>query len=213
MAPCLEEGPFRILAGLTDAELVERFHQGQAQAADVLLRRYRRLARAKARGYFLVGADADDIEQEGMIGLYKAARDFRPDRQASFRAFAELCITRQVLSAIKTATRQKHQFLNTYVSLAGATGAQEGCQPARCVELLGACAADPADTVVSRECLAALRRALVELLSALEVEVLRLHVAGKSYQEIGEELGRHVKSIDNALQRIKRKLDVHLQAA
>ncbi|MGH9156083.1 MAG: RNA polymerase sporulation sigma factor SigH [Acidimicrobiales bacterium] len=214
MALCLQEPVLTGLTGLTgltDAELVERFHGGQSEAVEILLRRYRRLARAKARCYFLVGADADDIEQEGMIGLFKAARDFRPDRQASFRAFAELCITRQVLSAIKAATRQKHQFLNTYVTLTGPVATR----PGRCVvdEFLGACAADPADAVVSRDCVTALRRALVELLSALEVEVLRLHVAGKSYHEIGEELGRHVKSIDNALQRIKRKLDTHLQAA
>ncbi|MEO6121416.1 MAG: RNA polymerase sporulation sigma factor SigH [Acidimicrobiales bacterium] len=200
MAVCLQEP----LTELSDAELVERFHQGEAEAVEILLHRYRRLARAKARCYFLVGADADDIEQEGMIGLFKAARDFQPGGRASFRAFAELCITRQVLTAVKTATRQKHKFLNSYQPLGPTAG--------RCLvdELLCAWQADPADLVVSRDGAAALHQALVELLSALEVEVLWLHVAGKSYQEIGEELGRHVKSIDNALQRIKRKLDTHL---
>ncbi|MGH9164073.1 MAG: RNA polymerase sporulation sigma factor SigH [Acidimicrobiales bacterium] len=198
------------LIGLSDAELVERFRTGEAQAVEILVGRYRRLARAKARCYFLVGADADDIEQEGLIGLFKAARDFRPDRQASFRVFAELCITRQMMTAIKTATRQKHQFLNTYVSFCAN---RTGGQGERALEELLARHAqtDPADTVISRDGLASIRLVLAELLSGLEAEVLRLHVAGKSYQEISDELGRQVKSIDNALQRIKRKLDIHLQ--
>ena len=199
------------LAELQDDELVARFHDGDAQALDVLLERYRRFARAKARAYFLVGADSDDIEQEGMIGLFKAARDFRPDRQASFRAFAELCITRQVITAIKTATRQKHQPLNQYVSISGVRGGDDAAE--RTVEdLLGDHnLPDPADEVVSIERMAAMRQSMAEMLSGLEVDVLRLYVEGKSYQEIGEHLGRHTKSIDNALQRIKRKLDTHLQ--
>ena len=199
------------LTDLSDVELVARFHQGDAEALHVLLERYRRFARAKARGYFLVGADSDDIEQEGMIGLYKAARDYNPDRQASFRAFAELCITRQVITAIKTATRQKHQPLNQYVSISGVRGSDDPAE--RSVEdLLGENhqLADPADEVVSNERMANMRRSMSDMLSGLEVDVLRLYVEGKSYQEIGEHLGRHVKSIDNALQRIKRKLDVHL---
>ncbi len=193
----------------TDAELVEGFREGELDALQVLLERYRRFARAKARTYFLVGADSDDIEQEGMIGLFKAARDFRPDREASFRAFAELCITRHVITAIKTATRQKHQPLNQYVSLSGARGGDDE----RSVEDLLAAhhAADPADTVISNERIAAMRQAVAALLSGLEVEVLRLYVEGKSYQEMSQQLGRHVKSIDNALQRIKRKLDLQLQ--
>ena len=199
------------LNDLSDVELVARFHEGDAEALQLLLQRYRRFARAKARGYFLVGADSDDIEQEGMIGLYKAARDYNPDRQASFRAFAELCITRQVITAIKTATRQKHQPLNQYVSISGVRGSDDPAE--RSVEdLLGEDhhLADPADEVVSNERMAEMRRSMAEMLSGLEVDVLRLYVEGKSYQEIGEQLGRHVKSIDNALQRIKRKLDVHL---
>jgi RNA polymerase sporulation-specific sigma factor len=199
------------LNDLSDVELVARFHQGDAEALQILLQRYRRFARAKARGYFLVGADSDDIEQEGMIGLYKAARDYNPDRQASFRAFAELCITRQVITAIKTATRQKHQPLNQYVSISGIRGSDDPAE--RSVEdLLGENhqLADPADEVVSNERMAEMRQSMTEMLSGLEVDVLRLYVEGKSYQEIGEQLGRHVKSIDNALQRIKRKLDVHL---
>jgi len=199
------------LMELSDTDLVARFHEGDAEALSVLLERYRRFARAKARGYFLVGADSDDIEQEGMIGLFKAARDFRPDRQSSFRAFAELCITRQVITAIKTATRQKHQPLNQYVSISGVRGGDDPGE--RSVEDLldDHYVADPAETVISNERMASMRRSMAEMLSGLEVDVLRLYVEGKSYQEIGEHLGRHVKSIDNALQRIKRKLDAHLQ--
>jgi len=198
------------LTDLSDVELVARFHQGDAEAVHVLLQRYRRFARAKARGYFLVGADTDDIEQEGMIGLFKAARDYNPDRQASFRAFAELCITRQVITAIKTATRQKHQPLNQYLSISGVRGGDDPGE--RSVEDLldDHYVADPADEVLSRERMAAMRRSMAEMLSGLEVDVLRLYVEGKSYQEIGNQLGRHVKSIDNALQRIKRKLDIHM---
>src|SRR5687767_1177138 len=199
------------LNDLSDVELVARFHEGDAEALQILLQRYRRFARAKARGYFLVGADSDDIEQEGMIGLFKAARDFRPDRQSSFRAFAELCITRQVITAIKTATRQKHQPLNGYVSISGVRGSDDPSE--RSVEdlLHDHHIGDPADEIVSAERMDAMRASMAEMLSGLEVDVLRLYVEGKSYQEISEHLGRHVKSIDNALQRIKRKLDVHLQ--
>jgi RNA polymerase sporulation-specific sigma factor len=199
------------LVDLCDDQLVARYHEGDADALGVLLERYRRFARAKARGYFLVGADSDDIEQEGMIGLYKAARDFRADRQASFRAFAELCITRQVITAIKTATRQKHQPLNQYVSISGVRGGEEPGE--RSIEDLldRHNLPDPAEEVVSRERMDNIRRSMADMLSGLEVDVLRLYVEGKSYQEIGQQLGRHVKSIDNALQRIKRKLDIHLQ--
>jgi RNA polymerase sporulation-specific sigma factor len=194
-----------------DDELVARFHGGDGCALDVLLQRYRRFARAKARTYFLVGADADDIEQEGLIGLYKAARDFRPDRQSSFRAFAELCITRQVITAIKTATRHKHQPLNQYVSIS-ATRPDDEPNDRLVEKLLGSDhRTDPAEQAISRERMEDMRRSMAEMLSVLEVDVLRLYVEGKSYQEISERLGRHVKSIDNALQRIKRKVDLHLQ--
>jgi RNA polymerase sporulation-specific sigma factor len=198
---------------LTEAEdeaLVARSQQGDEQALAVLLQRYRRFARAKARSYFLVGADADDIEQEGLIGLYKAARDFRDDRQSSFRAFAELCVTRQVISAIKAATRQKHQPLNRYVSISGVRGGDDESEYRVEALLDDHRVADPADDVISRETMARMRRSMTEALSGLEVDVLRLYVSGKSYQEIGDQLGRHTKSIDNALQRIKRKLDHHL---
>src|SRR5947207_9759699 len=198
-------------AELSDDALVARYRLGDVEALDALLERYRRFVRSKARGYFLVGADFDDIEQEGMIGLYKAVRDFRDDRLSSFRAFAELCITRQIITAIKTATRQKHQPLNQYVSISGVRGG-DGDHERSVEDLLDDHhVADPADQVVSAERMNDMRRVMAAMLSGLEVDVLRLYVEGKSYQEIGEQLGRHVKSIDNALQRIKRKLDVHLQ--
>jgi RNA polymerase sporulation-specific sigma factor len=200
----------RFHTDLADDQLAALSQQGDRQAQEALIDRYRRFARAKSRGYFLVGGDHDDIEQEALIGLYKAARDFRPEHQASFRAFAELCITRQIITAIKTATRQKHQPLNQYVSISGVRGGDEPGE--RSVEdLLHSHAdTDPADSVVSSERLSVMRSAMAEMLSGLEVDVLKLYVEGKSYQEIGDELGRHVKSIDNALQRIKRKLDQHL---
>jgi RNA polymerase sporulation-specific sigma factor len=197
---------------VTDDDLVQLYREGEVLALNLLLERYRRFARSKARGYFLIGADSDDIEQEGMIGLYKAVRDFRPDRQASFRVFAELCITRQILTAIKTATRQKHQPLNQYVSLSGVRPVDDASERTFEELLDDRQAPDPADEVVSLECMAAMRAAMAEMLSALEVDVLRLYIEGRSYQEISAELGRHVKSIDNALQRIKRKLEAHLAA-
>jgi RNA polymerase sporulation-specific sigma factor len=198
------------LAELSDDELVARFQGGDNDSLDVLLQRYRRFTRAKARGYFLIGADSDDIEQEGMIGLFKAVRDFRPDRQASFRAFAELCITRQIITAIKTATRQKHQPLNSYLSLSGTRPGEENGSGTVEEVLEAKGLIDPIEFIISMEDLRSMRRMMSEMLSKLEVEVLRLYVEGKSYQEIAEVLGRHVKSIDNALQRIKRKLDIHL---
>ena len=201
------------LADCTDDDLAVKAQGGDRAAQQVLIERYRRFARAKGRGYFLVGGDSDDIEQEALIGLYKAIRDYMPERQASFRAFAELCITRQIITAIKTATRQKHQPLNQYVSISGSRG-NDDQQSDRVVEDLldDSPSSDPADQVVSGERLDSLRGAMAEMLSGLEVDVLRLYVEGKSYQEIGDVLGRHVKSIDNALQRIKRKVDAHLDA-
>ncbi len=202
--------PTAPLCELQDEELVSRFQAGDHCALEALIQRYRRFARAKARTYFLIGADADDVEQEGLIGLFKAARDFRADRQSSFRAFAELCVTRQVISAIKAATRQKHQPLNRYVSISGVRGSDDPSEGAVEEMLADHRGSDPADDVLSQERIAAIRRSMAENLSGLEVEVLRLYVEGKSYNEIGAHLGRHVKSIDNALQRIKRKLDHHM---
>jgi RNA polymerase sporulation-specific sigma factor len=198
------------LVSIDDQTLAAAYqNEGDERALEVLISRYRRFARAKGRGYFLVGADHDDVEQEALIGLFKAVRDYRPDREASFRAFAELCITRQIITAIKTATRQKHQPLNQYLSYHSKHGTSQTDQPDRGLEdiLVDPNEGDPCDDLVSTERLTSLRNSVRQCLSGLEVDVLRLYVEGKSYQEIGDQLGRHVKSIDNALQRIKRKLD------
>jgi RNA polymerase sporulation-specific sigma factor len=194
---------------ISDEALVERAHAGSDGAIDILLARYRHYARAKARTYFLAGADKEDIVQEGMIGLYKAIRDFAPEHDTAFRAFAELCITRQIITAIKTATRQKHQPLNSYVSLHKPGGfAGEDRPLADSIQTLEI--SDPAELVVSAEEIALIRQTMGRTLSDLETEVLHLYMDGKSYQQIADLLGRHVKSIDNALQRIKRKLEQHL---
>jgi RNA polymerase sporulation-specific sigma factor len=193
----------------SDDELAILAQAGDSRAQQDLMERYRRFVRNKARSYFFVGGDSEDVEQEGLIGLYKAIRDYRVDQPASFHSFAELCITRQIISAIKTATRQKHQPLNLAVSISGVPGGDDGERGFE--DLLDDHhVADPAESVISRERMTSMRAAMNELLSGLEVDVLRLHVAGRSYQEIGDQLGRHTKSIDNALQRIKRKLDQHL---
>jgi RNA polymerase sporulation-specific sigma factor len=196
----------------TDVQLAADAQAGDSNALEALIDRYRRFARAKSRGYFLVGGDADDVEQEALVGLYKAVRDFRPEVQTSFRAFAELCISRQIITAIKTATRQKHQPLNRRVSLSGPPAPDDGDDRTLEDIVLVELDADPADLLVTGERIQALHDAIGELLSGLEVEVLQLYVEGRSYQEMGEQLGRHAKSIDNALQRIKRKLDGRLAA-
>jgi RNA polymerase sporulation-specific sigma factor len=195
---------------VADDVLVERYRQGDQDALSELLHRYRGFARAKARTYFLVGGDREDVVQEGMIGLYKAVRDFSTASGASFRSFAELCITRQVLTAIKTATRQKHAPLNTYVSF----DRPRDDDPERTVgeSLAVEDGGDPLELIVESDELARLQTAFDEVLSGLEVDVLQLYVDGRSYQEIAELLGRRVKSIDNAIQRIKRKLEQRVEA-
>ncbi len=203
---------WRTTDGKSDDELVLEARGGSDAALCELLNKYRAFARVKARSYFLVGADREDIVQEGMIGLYKAIRDFNPDLQTSFRAFAELCITRQIITAIKTATRQKHGPLNNYVSFERPVGGDDDGERVLGDVLPTVAISDPADLVISAERIRSLQAHFDEVLSDLETEVLRLYVEGKSYQEIAERLQRHVKSIDNALQRIKRKLEGHLQA-
>lgn len=198
-------------SGPTDEDLIARFRTGDAAALDLLLDRYRRFARSKARAYYLVGADQDDLAQEGMIGVYKAVRDFRPGFGPSFRAFAELCVTRQIISAIKAATRYKHGPLNGYVSFSREVPGLDDGERSLLDRLPTRTGPDPADLVISTERLRSLQRHLQACLSDLEAEVLRLYVDGKSYSEIAEMLSRQVKSIDNALQRIKRKLDNHLK--
>ncbi len=193
-----------------DEELVARVRGGDDRAIETLLTRYRHYARAKARTYFLAGADREDIVQEGMIGLYKAVRDFDGTKNASFRGFAELCITRQIITAIKTATRHKHAPLNSYVSLNRPLGGDDPEAPHLEEIMVSRTIDDPADLLVSSEELARIQTSMADTLSGLESDVLHLYMDGKSYLEIADVLGRHVKSIDNALQRIKRKLEERL---
>lgn len=192
-----------------DEELIEMVQQGNIDALDFLITKYRLLVRVKARSYFLIGADKEDIMQEGMIGLYKAIRDFKGDKLSSFRAFAELCITRQIITAIKTATRQKHIPLNSYVSLDKPIFDEESDRTLMDM-LTGAIMDDPEELMIHREEFGYLEEKIGEILSELELQVLALYLDGQSYHEISAELNRHVKSIDNALQRVKRKLERHL---
>lgn len=196
---------------MTDEELVRFTRQGDSEALDFLITKYKPLVRIKVKSYFLIGADKEDIIQEGMIGLFKAVRDFSDVHQASFKAFAELCITRQIITAIKTATRQKHIPLNSYVSLDKPVGDED--QASTLMDLLQTDASeDPANFIVHREQFLDMESRINELLSPFEQKVLALYIDGCSYQEISEQLKRHVKSIDNALQRIKRKLEQQLTA-
>lgn len=193
-----------------DEEVVAMAREEDELAQEYLITKYRNFVRAKARSYFLIGADREDIIQEGMIGLYKAIRDFRADKLASFRAFAELCITRQIITAIKTATRQKHIPLNSYVSLNKPIYDEESDRTLMDV-ISGTKVTDPEELVISREEFIDIEGKMSEFLSELEWKVLMFYLEGKSYQEIAEELCRHVKSIDNALQRVKRKLERYLE--
>jgi RNA polymerase sporulation-specific sigma factor len=195
---------------IPDEQVVQDARTGDEQALEYLIHKYRNFVRAKARSYFLIGADREDIIQEGMIGLYKAIRDFRQDKLSSFRAFAELCITRQIITAIKTATRQKHIPLNSYVSLNKPIYDEESDRTLMDV-LSGNRISDPEELIIGQEDFNSIECKIGELLSDLEWEVLTSYLQGKSYQEIAAELDRHVKSIDNALQRVKRKLERYLE--
>ncbi|QHS24575.1 RNA polymerase sporulation sigma factor SigH [Virgibacillus sp. MSP4-1] len=194
----------------SDEILVELVHHGNSQALEYLINKYRNFVRAKARTYFLIGADREDIVQEGMIGLYKAIRDYQEDKLSSFKAFAELCVTRQIITAIKTATRQKHIPLNSYVSLDKPIYDEESDRTLLDV-LEGSKTMDPEQLILTRERYGDMEDKMSEILSDLEKEVLNLYLDGRSYQEISAELNRHVKSIDNALQRVKRKLERYLE--
>ena len=189
-----------------DEEVVLEAKRGNKQAQEYLISKYENFVKAKAKSYFLIGADKEDIYQEGMIGLYKAIRDFKADKLASFKAFAELCVTRQIITAIKTATRQKHIPLNTYVSLNKPVYDEESDRTLMDV-ISGLKITDPEELVVSREELMSIENEISKVLSDLEMEVLMSYIEGKSYQEIACDLDRHAKSIDNALQRVKRKLE------
>ena len=195
---------------MNDEQVVEMCHQGDSEAEEYLLNKYKNFVRAKARSYFLIGADHEDIVQEGMIGLYKAIRDFKPEKLSSFRAFAELCITRQIITAIKTATRQKHIPLNSYVSLNKPLYDEESDRTLLDVIMEGRIS-DPEELIINREDLGDIHAKMNELLSPLEQQVLNAYLDGRSYQEIAVDLERHVKSIDNALQRVKRKLEKYLE--
>ncbi|WML36286.1 RNA polymerase sporulation sigma factor SigH [Clostridium sp. OS1-26] len=189
-----------------DEEVVIEAKSGDTWAQEYLINKYENFVKAKAKSYFLIGADKEDIYQEGMIGLYKAIRDFKPDKLSSFKAFAELCVTRQIITAIKTATRQKHIPLNTYVSLNKPIYDEESDRTLLDV-LSEAKISDPEELIISREELNHIQNEIGEVLSTLEMEVLMSYLDGKSYQEIACDLDRHAKSIDNALQRVKRKLE------
>ena len=195
---------------MTDEAIVRVAQQdGDGAALEYLLNKYKNFVRTKARSYFLIGADHEDIVQEGMIGLYKAIRDFREDRLSSFRAFAELCITRQIITAIKTATRQKHIPLNSYISLNRPIYEEDSDRTLLDV-ITEETPSNPEEMLIDREDLSVIEGRIGSMLSELEKQVLIRYIEGKSYVEISEEMNRHVKSVDNALQRIKRKLQKFL---
>lgn len=195
---------------LEDEELVKMVHEGCTHALEYLIKKYKNFVRAKSRSYFLIGADREDIVQEGMIGLYKAIRDYREDKLSTFKAFAELCITRQMITAIKTATRQKHIPLNSYISLDKPIYDEESDRTLMDV-ITGTRKSDPEFLLINREEFSDIEDKMTEVLSDLERQVLIHYLDGRSYQEISDDLNRHVKSIDNALQRVKRKLERYLE--
>jgi len=193
-----------------DEDLISSFHAGNVEVLEYLIKKYSNFVRAKARAYFLMGAEREDIIQEGMIGLYKSIRDFRTDRMSSFKAFAELCITRQIITAIKTATRQKHIPLNSYVSLDKPIYDEDSERTL--LDVLGAPkSCDPEELIIKQEMFGKLEKTMRDLLSTFERKVLALYLDGHSYHEIAIDLNKHVKSIDNALQRVKRKLEYCLE--
>src|SRR5882672_1230236 len=198
---------------LEDLQLVLKARNGNSVAMDQLMRRYTGFVRLKASSYFLAGGDSEDLIQEGLVGLYKAVRDFRTDKETSFRSFAELCVTRQIITAIKTATRFKHSPLNTYVSFSNTPAGQDSDSDVTLGDALpGPSVDDPSICVISTEELQSLVFSLGTGLSKLEADALKLYLEGSSYEEMAEELGCDTKTIDNALQRVKRKVLQHQQA-
>ncbi|ADL08823.1 RNA polymerase sporulation sigma factor SigH [Thermosediminibacter oceani] len=206
----LHKNDYAYYEDMQDEEVVYEARRGSREALEYLINKYKNFVKSKARSYFLIGADKEDIIQEGMIGLYKAIRDFNPDKLSSFKAFAELCITRQIITAIKTATRQKHIPLNSYISL-NKPIYDEDSERTLLDVLSEVKITDPEELIISREEVEDIEGKMGEILSKLEWEVLISYLNGKSYQEIAKELRRHVKSIDNALQRVKRKLEKYLE--
>src|SRR5438309_2309573 len=196
-----------------DGYLIALAKQGNSDAYDRIVRRYYGFVRLKASSYFLAGGDADDLIQEGLVGLYKAIRDYRSDRESSFRGFAELCITRQIITAVKTATRNKHTPLNQYVSFSQTPAAAGPDSETTLEEVLpGPSVRDPANQVIAGEELESLVACLTSVLSELESRVLALYLDGHSYEVIGERLDCDTKTVDNALQRVKRKVGIHLDS-
>ncbi len=194
-----------------DGFLIALAKQGDRTAYDRLVRRYYGFVRLKASSYFLAGGDSDDLIQEGLVGLYKAIRDYRTDRESSFRNFAELCITRQIITAVKTATRNKHTPLNQYVSFSSTPTASGEDVPTLDQTIAGPSVNDPVNRVISSEELRSLVGCLSTALSELESRVLSLYLDGRSYEQVGERLGCDTKTVDNALQRVKRKVGAHLR--
>ena len=198
---------------LEDLQLVLRARNGDMSARDEMIRRYTGFVRMKASSYFLAGGDAEDLLQEGLIGLCKAIRDFRHDKETSFRSFAELCVTRQIITAIKTATRFKHQALNNYVSFSNTPAGQDSDSDCTLGDALpGSHVDEPSVQVISTEELKSLVFCLGSGLSSLEADALRMYLEGSSYEDMADELGCDTKTIDNALQRVKRKIVVHRQS-
>lgn len=194
---------------LSDEELLTKLRGGDKEAEDVLYARYKQVVRSKARSYFLIGADREDIIQEGMIGLYKAVCDYEFDKQASFRAFADLCITRQIITAIKSATRKKHMPLNSYVSLNRSM--YEGESERTLVDVISSAqVSDPEELFIGRENYEAMARSIDQVLSRLEKGALALYLQGYSYQQIADALQKTTKCVDNAIQRVKKKLEDQL---
>ncbi|MFW5972197.1 MAG: RNA polymerase sporulation sigma factor SigH [Bacillota bacterium] len=206
----LQELEYEDYPKMNDEELIELVQNGDRVAEETLIKRYKNFVLAKSRSYFLVGADREDIVQEGMIGLFKAIRDYKVERLASFRAFAELCITRQIITAIKAATRQKHQPLNSYISLNRPIYDEESDRTLLDI-LKGGKLTNPEELIISRETFDLIENQIKEMLSQLELDVLQEYLEGKSYQDIAGSLDKHVKSVDNALQRVKRKLEIFLE--
>ncbi|NLL70893.1 MAG: RNA polymerase sporulation sigma factor SigH [Epulopiscium sp.] len=205
---CVHSIPYK---NMEDEEIVEYIREGDQYALEYLMNKYKNFVRAKARTYFLVGADRDDIIQEGMIGLYKAIRDYRMDKTTSFHTFAELCVTRQMITAIKAATRQKHMPLNSYISLNKPIFDDESEKTTLLDMMAESKGINPEEVFIGQESLAFIEQHLEKSLSNLECKVLALYLQGKSYNEIAKYLNKPVKSIDNALQRVKKKLEIYLE--
>jgi len=208
--PATVRPPDRVKRENDDVRLVLRARNGDDAALDALIRRYTGFVRLKASSYFLAGGESDDLIQEGLVGLYKAVRDFRVDKETSFRSFAELCITRQIITAVKTASRNKHAPLNQYVSFAQSPAASGEAETTLEDILPGPISEEPSQRAIASEELQALVSCLSSVLSELESRVLSLYLDGYSYEEIGERLECDTKTVDNALQRVKRKVAAHI---